>query len=156
MGKPVIVEAVRTPIGKRNGWMSGFHATELLSLSQKGVLESAGIDPQEVEQVVGGCVTKAGEQSFNITRNAWLAAGLPYQVAGTTVDCQCGSSQQANHFVSNLVASGAIDVGMACGVEAMSRVPLGAESMNGPGTCELGEVIISDAGSTVRMLDDGC
>ncbi|MEE8581259.1 MAG: steroid 3-ketoacyl-CoA thiolase, partial [Myxococcota bacterium] len=75
-----------------------------------------------------------GEQSFNITRNAWLASGLPYEVAGTTIDCQCGSSQQANHFVANLIASGAIDVGLACGVEAMSRVPLGAESMNGPGS----------------------
>jgi acetyl-CoA C-acetyltransferase len=134
MSRPVIVEAARTPIGKRNGWMSGFHATELLALSQKGVLEKAGIDPREVEQVVGGCVTKAGEQSFNIARNAWLAAGLPYEVAGTTVDCQCGSSQQANHFVSNLIAVGAIDVGIGCGVEAMSRVPLGAESMNGPGS----------------------
>ena len=134
MTKPVIVEAVRTPIGKRNGWMSGFHATELMALSQKGVLDKAGIDPAVVEQVVGGCVTKAGEQSFNIARNAWLAAGLPFEVAGTTVDCQCGSSQQANHFVSNMIESGAIDVGIACGVEAMSRVPLGAESMNGPGS----------------------
>ena len=134
MSLPVIVEAVRTPIGKRNGWMSGFHATELLALSQKGVLERADLDPREVEQVVGGCVTKAGEQSFNITRNAWLASGLPYEVAGTTVDCQCGSSQQANHFISNLIAAGAIDVGVACGVEAMSRVPLGSESMNGPGS----------------------
>jgi acetyl-CoA C-acetyltransferase len=134
MGNPVIVEAVRTPIGKRGGVMSTFHATELLALSQKGVVEAAGIDPREVGQVVAGCVTKAGEQSFNIGRNAWLAAGLPYEVAGTTVDCQCGSSQQANHFISNLVLAGAIDVGIACGVEAMSRVPLGAESMNGPGS----------------------
>ncbi len=133
MGQPVIVEAVRTPIGKRGGAMSGFHATELLALSQKGVVEKAGIHPEEVQQVVGGCVTKAGEQSFNIARNAWLAAGLPYQTAGTTVDCQCGSAQQANHFVQGLILAGAIDVGIACGVEAMSRVPLGAESMNGPG-----------------------
>jgi acetyl-CoA C-acetyltransferase len=134
MGNPVIVEAVRTPIGKRGGVMSTFHATQLLSLSQKGVVEAAGIDPREVGQVVAGCVTKAGEQSFNIGRNAWLAAGLPYEVAGTTVDCQCGSSQQANHFVSNMILAGAIDVGIACGVEAMSRVPLGAEAMNGPGS----------------------
>ncbi|MCP4036398.1 MAG: steroid 3-ketoacyl-CoA thiolase [bacterium] len=134
MGTPVIVEAVRTPIGKRGGNMSGFHATELLGLSQRGVVERAGIDPREVGQVVAGCVTKAGEQSFNIGRNAWLASGLPYEVAGTTIDCQCGSSQQANHFVSNLIAAGAIDVGIACGVEAMSRVPLGSESLNGPGS----------------------
>ena len=134
MHKPVIVEAVRTPIGKRNGWMSGFHATELLALSQKGVIERAGIDPNEVEQVVGGCVTKAGEQSFNITRNAWLAAGMPYATAGTTVDCQCGSSQQANNFIHGIMSAGFIEVGIACGIEAMSRVGLGAESLNGPGS----------------------
>jgi acetyl-CoA C-acetyltransferase len=132
--QPVIVEAVRTPIGKRNGWMSGLHPTALLALSQKGVIERAGIEPSEVEQIVGGCVTKAGEQSFNITRNAWLAAGLPYETAGTTVDCQCGSSQQANHMVAGLILAGAFEVGIACGVEAMSRVGLGAESMNGPGS----------------------
>ncbi len=134
MPKPVIVEAVRTPIGKRNGWMSGFHATELLALSQRGVIEKAGIDPKEVEQIVGGCVTKAGEQSFNITRNAWLAAGMPYETAGTTVDCQCGSSQQANNFIHGIMSAGFIEVGIACGIEAMSRVGLGAESLNGPGS----------------------
>jgi acetyl-CoA C-acetyltransferase len=134
MVKAVIVEAVRTPIGKRNGWLSGLHATQLLALSQKGVIEKAGIEPEEVQQVVGGCVTKAGEQGFNIARNAWLAAGLPYQTAGTTVDCQCGSAQQANHFVQGLILAGAIDVGIGCGVEAMSRVPLGMEVMNGPGS----------------------
>ncbi len=134
MHKPVIVEAVRTPIGKRNGWMSGFHATELLALSQRGVIEKAGIDPKEVEQIVGGCVTKAGEQSFNITRNAWLAAGMPYETAGTTVDCQCGSSQQANNFIHGIMSAGFIEVGIACGIESMSRVGLGAESLNGPGS----------------------
>ncbi len=134
MHKPVIVEAVRTPIGKRNGWMSGFHATELLALSQRGVIEKAGIDPTEVEQIVGGCVTKAGEQSFNITRNAWLAAGMPYETAGTTVDCQCGSSQQANNFIHGIMSAGFIEVGIACGIESMSRVGLGAESLNGPGS----------------------
>jgi acetyl-CoA C-acetyltransferase len=134
MAKAVIVEAARTPIGKRAGWMSGFHATELMALSQKGVIEKAGIDPKEVQQIVGGCVTKAGEQSFNIARNAWLASGLPYEVAGSTIDCQCGSSQQANHMIANMITADAIDVGLACGVEAMSRVPLGSESMNGPGS----------------------
>ena len=113
MHKPVIVEAVRTPIGKRNGWMSGFHATELLALSQRGVIEKAGVDPKEVEQIVGGCVTKAGEQSFNITRNAWLAAGMPYATAGTTVDCQCGSSQQANNMIHGIMSAGFIEVGIA-------------------------------------------
>ncbi len=126
MGPPVIVEAVRTPIGKRNGWMSGLHATELLISSVKGLIEKAKLEPTEIQQIVGGCVTKAGEQSFNITRNAWLAAGLPYQVAATTVDCQCCSSQHANHIIQGLLLAEAIDVGIACGVEAMSRVPLGS------------------------------
>jgi len=133
MGHPVIVEAVRTPIGKRNGQLSGFHAAELLATAQVEVVKRAGIDPALVEQVVGGCVTQAGEQASNVTRNAWLSASLPYEVAATTVDCQCGSSQQANHFVANLVTAGAIDVGIACGIEAMSRVGLGMNAMNGPG-----------------------
>ena len=134
MPNAVIVEAVRTPIGKRAGWLSGLHATALMGASQRAVVERAGVDPCEVEQVVGGCVTKAGEQSFNIARNAWMAAGLPYEVGGSTIDCQCGSSQQANHMISNLISAGAIDVGIACGIESMSRVPLGGESMHGPGT----------------------
>ena len=134
MINPVIVEAVRTPIGKRNGVLSGLHPTRILSHTQLALIEKAGIEPAEVQQIVGGCVTKAGEQSFNITRNAWLSAGLPYETAGTTVDCQCGSAQQANHFVQGLLLAGAIDVGIGCGIEAMSRVPLGAESMNGPGS----------------------
>jgi acetyl-CoA C-acetyltransferase len=134
MSEPVIVEAVRTPIGKRNGWLSGLHPAELLAAVQIEVVKRAGIDPAIVEQVVGGCVTQAGEQGSNVTRNAWLSSGLPYETACTTVDCQCGSSQQANHFVANLVTAGAIDVGIGCGVEAMSRVPLGSNVMNGPGS----------------------
>ena len=133
MAQPVIVEAVRTPIGKRNGQLSGLHAAEILAVPQVEVIKRAGIDPIEVEQIVGGCVTQAGEQASNITRTAWLSTGLPYEVAATTIDCQCGSAQQANHFISNLIAAGAIDVGIACGVEAMSRVGLGANAMNGPG-----------------------
>jgi acetyl-CoA C-acetyltransferase len=134
MPEPVIVEAVRTPIGKRNGWLSGLHPAEILAAVQTEVVKRTGIEAALVEQVVGGCVTQAGEQGSNVTRNAWLSSGLPYETACTTVDCQCGSSQQANHFVSNLVAAGAIDVGIGCGIEAMSRVPLGANVFNGPGT----------------------
>ncbi|HUY21884.1 MAG TPA: steroid 3-ketoacyl-CoA thiolase [Acidimicrobiales bacterium] len=134
MARPVIVEAVRTPIGKRNGLLSGFHAAELLASAQVEVVKRAGIEPSEVEQIVGGCVTQAGEQASNVTRTAWLSQGLPFETAATTVDCQCGSAQQANHFVANLVGAGAIDVGMACGVEAMSRVGLGANAINGPGS----------------------
>ena len=133
MGQPVIVEAVRTPIGKRNGWLSGFHAAQLLGAAQVEVVKRAGIEASGVEQVVGGCVTQAGEQASNVTRTAWLSEGLPYEVAATTVDCQCGSAQQANHFVANLISAGAIDVGIGCGVEAMSRVGLGANAFNGPG-----------------------
>ena len=103
MARPVIVEAVRTPIGKRNGWLSGFHAAELLATAQVEVVKRAGIEPSEVEQIVGGCVTQAGEQASNVTRTAWLSMGLPYETAATTIDCQCGSAQQANHFVANLV-----------------------------------------------------
>ena len=134
MTRPVIVEAVRTPIGRRNGWLSGIHPAELLGATQVEVVKRAGIDPSDVEQVVGGCVTQAGEQGSNITRTAWLHAGLPHDTAATTVDCQCGSAQQANHFIAGLVAAGAIDVGIGCGVEAMSRVPLGANVFNGPGS----------------------
>ena len=133
MAKPVIVEAVRTPIGKRNGWLSGFHAAELLGNAQVEVVKRAGVDPGDVDQVVGGCVTQAGEQASNVTRTAWLSQGLPYEVAATTVDCQCGSAQQANNFIANLISADAVEVGIACGVEAMSRVGLGANAYNGPG-----------------------
>ena len=133
MAEPVIVEAVRSPIGKRNGWLSGLHPTKVLGPTLREVIARAGIDPAEVDQVVGGCVTQAGEQGANITRYTWLAEGLPHQVACTTVDCQCGSAQQANHFVAGLIAAGAVDIGIACGVEMMSRVGLGANVLSGPG-----------------------
>ncbi|MGW8815413.1 steroid 3-ketoacyl-CoA thiolase [Gordonia terrae] len=126
MGVPVIVEAARTPIGKRGGWLSGLHAEELLGMTQRGVLDKAGIDPALVEQVIGGCVTQAGAQAGNITRKAWLSAGLAEATGATTIDAQCGSAQQANHLIAGLIASDAIEVGLACGVETMSVVPLGA------------------------------
>src|ERR1700752_2325516 len=128
MGNPVIVEATRSPIGKRSGWLSALHATELLGAVQRAVVEKAGIDAGDVEQVIGGCVTQYAEQSNNISRTAWLTVGLPEHVGATTVDCQCGSGQQANHLVAGLIAAGAIDVGIACGIEAMSRVGLGANA----------------------------
>jgi acetyl-CoA C-acetyltransferase len=134
MPEAVIVEATRTPIGKRNGALAGLHATKLLGAAQAEVVKRAGIAPDTVEQVIGGCVTQAGEQSSNVTRGAWLAAGLPHTTGATTVDCQCGSAQQANHLIASLITAGAIDVGVACGVEAMSRVGLGANVINGPGT----------------------
>jgi acetyl-CoA C-acetyltransferase len=126
VGTAVIVEAVRTPIGKRGGALAGLHAAEILGTAQTALLERAGLPAAAVEQVAGGCVTQAGEQSNNITRTAWLHAGLPYQTGCLTLDAQCGSAQQAAHLVAGLIAADAIDVGIACGVEAMSRVPLGA------------------------------
>jgi acetyl-CoA C-acetyltransferase len=122
----VIVEAVRTPIGKRGGWLADLHAAELLGAAQRAVVDRSGIDPVLVEQVAGGCVTQAGEQSNNITRTGWLHAGLPHSTGCMTIDCQCGSAQQSMHVIAGLIAAGAIDVGIACGVEAMSRVPLRA------------------------------
>jgi acetyl-CoA C-acetyltransferase len=134
MSDPVIVEAVRTPIGRRNGWLSGLHATHLMAIPMNEVVRRAGIERGSVEQIVGGCVTQAGEQSNNVTRNAWLSdKANPYEVGATTIDCQCGSSQQASHLVSGLIATGAIDIGIACGVEVMSRVGLGTNVINGPG-----------------------
>lgn len=126
MGNPVIVEAGRTAIGKRGGQFADTHAAVLLGAAQRGVLERAGVDPLSVGQVVGGCVTQAGEQASNVARTAWLHSGFPYQVAATTIDCQCGSSQQANHMIHNMIAAGVIDSGIACGVEHMSKVWLGA------------------------------
>jgi len=126
VGNAVIVEAVRTPIGKRGGTLAGLHAAELLGCAQTALLERAGVEPGGVEQVTGGCVTQAGEQSSNVTRTAWLHAGLPYQTGCLTLDAQCGSAQQAAHLVAGLIAADAIQTGVACGVEVMSRVPLRA------------------------------
>jgi acetyl-CoA C-acetyltransferase len=126
MGKPVIIEAGRTAVQRRNGPLADVHAADILGRIQGAVVERAGIEPGSVGQIVGGCVTQAGEQASNVTRTAWLGQKFPYQVAATTIDCQCGSSQQANHMVANLISAGAIDTGLACGVEHMSKVWLGA------------------------------
>ncbi len=133
MPEAVIIEAVRTPIGRRGGGLSALHPTKVLGPTLAEVIRRTGIDPAMVEQVVGGCVTQAGEQGANITRYTWLAQGLPHTTACTTVDCQCGSAQQANNFVAGLIETGAIDIGIACGVEMMSRVGLGANVLSGPG-----------------------
>jgi acetyl-CoA C-acetyltransferase len=137
MGKAVIVEAMRTPIGRGResvGQFNGFHATQLLGLLQQGIVEKAGIQPFEVEQVIGGCVTQAGQQASNVTRTAWLNTAGDYTTGATTIDTQCGSGQQANNLIHALIEAGTIDVGLACGVELMSRVGLGANVLNGPGS----------------------
>jgi acetyl-CoA C-acetyltransferase len=122
----VIVDAVRTPIGKRNGGLSTLHPAEVLAKVQKAIIDRTGVDPSDIGQVVGGCVSQVGEQAFNITRTAWLSAGLPLTVAATTVDTQCGSSQQATNLATALVGSGVVDSAIACGVEVMSRIPIGS------------------------------
>jgi acetyl-CoA C-acetyltransferase len=134
VGTAVIVEAVRTPIGRRGGALSGLHAAEILGAAQTALLDRAGLEAAAVEQVAGGCVTQAGEQSSNVTRTAWLHAGLPYQTGCLTLDAQCGSAQQAVHVIAGLIAAGAISVGVGCGVEAMSRVPLRANVGTGVGS----------------------
>jgi len=128
MSNVVIVDAVRTPIGRRGGGLSTLHPAEALGAVQKALVDRTGIDPALIEQVVGGCVSQVGEQSFNITRTAWLSAGLPMSSAATTVDTQCGSSQQATNLATSLVGSGVVDIAMACGVEIMSRIPIGINS----------------------------
>jgi len=133
MGNPVIIDAVRTPLGKRNGGLAGVHPGELLGFVQREVLKRSGADPELVEQVIGGVVTQAGEQSNDMVRRAWLHAGLPQPTGATTIDAQCGSGQQAAHLVNDMIKAGTISVGIACGVESMSRIPLGANVPPGAG-----------------------
>src|ERR1700720_2395494 len=133
MREVVIVEAVRTPIGRRNGKLKDLHPVVLGSLVLKEIIKRAGIKPESVDDVVFGCVTQAGEQSLNIGRSAWLTAGFPFTTPATTVDRQCGSSQQAIHFAANLIQSGVCDITIAGGVESMSRVPMGSNAVS-PGT----------------------
>ncbi len=133
MREVVIVEAVRTPIGRRNGKLKEIHPVVLGSLVLKEIVNRAGIKPEQVEDVVFGCVSQAGEQSLNVARNAWLTAGFPVTTPATTVDRQCGSSQQAVHFAANLIQSGVCDITIAGGVESMSRVPMGSNAVS-PGT----------------------
>ena len=128
----VIVEAVRTPLGKRNGKLSGWHPVDLLAEVLNETVARSSIDAALVDDVICGCVSQVGEQSLNVGRNAWLAAGLPEEVPATTVDRQCGSSQQSAHFAAQGVIAGAYDIAIACGVESMSRVPMGS-SAQAPG-----------------------
>jgi len=131
---PVIVDMARTPFGKRNGWVSTLHAAELMGVAQRGVLERTGVDPRQVDEVVGGCVTPLGEQYGHITRTAWLHAGLPPHTGATTIDAQCSTAQRAVQLIAGQIALGATDVGLACGVELMTRAPLTAKAGTGLGT----------------------
>lgn len=133
MREAVIIEAVRTPIGRRNGGLKGVHPVDLLAHVVRGVVDRAGLDPGRVDDVIAGCVSQVGEQGVNVARSAALAAGFPEDVPGVTIDRQCGSSQQAVHFAAQAIMAGSCDVVVACGVESMSRVPMGVSFMHGPG-----------------------
>ena len=131
MSTAVIVDAIRTPLGKRNGKLKDWHPVDLAGETLKALQERTGIDPGIVDDVVMGCVMQVGEQAVNVARNAVLAAGWPEEVPGTTIDRQCGSSQQAAHFAAQGVIAGAYDVVVASGVEVMSRVPMGSSMADG-------------------------
>src|SRR5512147_82302 len=126
-----IIEAVRSPIGKRGKGLAGLMPADLLGAIQVAALKRAGLDGKSIGQVVGGCVSQVGEQSFNIARVAWLSQGFPMEVAATTVDSQCGSSQQATSIAAGLIGAGIEDLVLACGVEMMTRVPLGSNMKGG-------------------------
>jgi acetyl-CoA acyltransferase len=129
----VVIDTLRTAIGKRKGALSGWHPTDLLGHALSELLERNDVDPGRIDDVVGGCVSQAGEQGCNVTRNAWVAAGLPAHVPATSVDRQCGSSQQSMHFVAQGVMAGAYDIGIACGVESMTRAPMSSNARGGIG-----------------------
>ena len=129
----VIVDAVRTPMGRRDGMLKGWHPVDLLAHALGGLVHRNKLNPEAIDDVIAGCVMQVGEQGVNVGRNAALAAGFPESVPGTTVDRQCGSSQQAIHFAAQGVMAGSYDVVIACGVESMSRVPMGASVASGPG-----------------------
>jgi acetyl-CoA acyltransferase len=130
--EPVIVGAVRTPVGRRNGGLAGLHAVDLGAAALRALVDRGGIDPGRVDDVIMGCVSQTGEQAVNVARNAWLAAGLPEEVPATTIDRQCGSSQQAVQFAAQGIMAGGYDLVVAGGVESMTRVPMGS-TMSGPG-----------------------
>src|SRR5437764_13366376 len=133
MPTAVIVDAVRTPQGRRNGALKDIHPVDLAALTLDALIQRTSLDPGLVEDVIMGCVMQGGDQAVNVGRNAALAAGFPESTVGTTVDRQCGSSQQAAHFAAQGVIAGAYDVVIAAGVESMTRVPMGVTMTNGPG-----------------------
>src|SRR5712672_1005591 len=127
----VIVDAVRTPLGRRDGMLKAWHPVDLLGFTLKGLVARNKLDPARIDDVIAGCVMQVGEQTANVGRNAVLAAGFPESVPGTTVDRQCGSSQQAIHFAAQGVIAGSYDIAIGCGVESMTRVPMGSSVLPG-------------------------
>ena len=133
MQRAVVVDAVRTPTGKRSGKLDGYHPVDLAAITLRALVERNDLDPGLVDDVIMGCVMQTGEQGLNVGRNAALAAGFPEEVVGTTIDRQCGSGQQSSHFAAQGVMAGAYDVAIAGGVESMTRVPMGITAHQGPG-----------------------
>ncbi len=149
MTTAVIVDAVRTPLGKRNGQLKDWHPVDLAAQTLKALVDRTGVDPALVDDVVLGCVMQVGEQGLNVARNAVLAAGWPEDVPGTTIDRQCGSSQQAAHFAAQGVMAGAYDIVVAGGVEVMTRVPMGSALADGKYGMPFGPMV------NARYADDG-
>jgi acetyl-CoA acyltransferase len=139
-----IVDAVRTPIGKRKGALAGWHPTDLFAHVLQALLDRTGVDPEAVDDLVAGCVTQVGEQGCNVARNAWVAAGLPWSVPATTVDRQCGSSMQAAHFAAQAIRSGFQDLVVAGGVESMTRAPMASNAAGGQGPFSNGFLAATD------------
>ena len=133
MRNAVIVDAVRTPVGRRNGALKDVHPVDLASVPLAALIERNGIDPARIDDVIMGCVSQTGEQTLNVARNALLAAGFPEEITGVTVDRQCGSGQQAIHFAAQGVMAGAYDIAIGGGVESMTRIPMGVTIQQGPG-----------------------
>ncbi len=131
MAEVVIVDAIRTPVGKKNGWLREQHPVKLGAHAVKALFERTGLKPEQVEHVIFGCVSQVSEQTFNLARNVVLEAGMPIEIPATSIDFQCGSSQQAVHLAAAMVASGQADIVIAGGVESMTRVPMGASLGNG-------------------------
>jgi acetyl-CoA acyltransferase len=165
MQNAVIVDAIRTPLGKRNGRLKEWHPVDLAAQTLKALVERTGIDPELIDDVIMGCVMQVGEQGLNVGRNAVLAAGLPETIPGTTIDRQCGSSQQAAHFAAQGVMAGAYDVVIASGVEVMTRVPMGSAMADGKFGWPFGPLVsaryapdggLVPQGISAEMTDSAC
>ncbi len=157
MREAVIVDAVRTPVGRRDGALKNWHPVDLLAHTLNAVVQRTKLDPALIDDVIAGCVIQAGEQAYNVARNAVLAAGFPESVPGATVDRQCGSSQQAAHFAAQGVIAGSYDIAIACGVECMTRVPMGSNGAGpgkpfGPGVAKRYNNVVFHQGIGAEMM----
>ncbi|MEI6497297.1 MAG: thiolase family protein [Actinomycetota bacterium] len=155
MTTAVIVDAIRTPLGRRNGKLKDWHPVDLAAETMKALIERTGVDPALIDDVVMGCVMQVGEQGVNVARNAVLAAGWPEAVPGTTIDRQCGSSQQAAHFAAQGVIAGAYDIVVAAGVEVMTRVPMGSSMADGKFGFPFGPAVTSRYASVGGLVPQG-